>query len=168
MMPFNETEYLKLLFLIADTQQWVDDLAKEMLAILPVKQIRKLRSKQYYLSITALAHIVERHYYKIPRYPNTGKFHLTLADILHYIREAEAAPAHPIPGSLTLQRVINTNLPIGFDHTGQPTTLITILTDAGGKIITAFPGMLSSACMQNIFELNHLTATDHLNENEIR
>lgn len=152
-MPFNEPEYLKLIFLISDTQQWLNDLSKEALAILPVKDKRKLLCKQYYLSITALAHILERHYYKIQRHPSAGKFHLSLADILHYIREAINAPVHPVPGSLTFQRVIKANQQIGFDKNGEATAFITILTDGGGKIITAFPGMLSSATIQSVQEV---------------
>jgi len=152
-MPLNETEYIKLIFLLSDTQQWLNDLSKEALTILPVSEKRKLLQKQYYLSITALAHILEHHYYKIPRYPSTGKFHLSLADILYHVREAINAPVNPVPGALTFQRVIKANQVIGFDKKGEATSFITILTDGGGKIITAFPGMLPSATIQSICEV---------------
>ncbi|MFC0772557.1 hypothetical protein ACFEL9_06425 [Terrimonas sp. R1] len=45
---------------------------------------------------------------------------------------------------MNFRRVITTEQPIGFDKAGQPTTTITILTDGGGKIITAFPGTLNT------------------------
>ena len=119
----------------------VDDMSKEMLMQLPVENKKKFLRKTYYLGIPALAHIVERHYYKIPRHPNTGKFHISLTEILHYIREAETLPVTPANGSLNFQRTITSTQPIGFDKNGQPVSTITILTDAGGKIITAFPGL---------------------------
>ncbi|MFC0772559.1 hypothetical protein [Terrimonas alba] len=144
MLCFNEPEWLKLLFLLADTQQWLDDMSKEMFIHLPLGDKKKFLRKNYYLSISALAHIIERHYYKIPRYPNTGKFHIPLTEILHHIREAHALHANPVNGSLNFQRIINTGQPIGFDKAGQPTTIITILTDGGGKIITAFPGTVNN------------------------
>jgi hypothetical protein len=145
MNPFNEPEWLKLLFLLADTQAWLDDISREMFMHLPLENKKKFLRKNYYLSIPALAHILERHYYKIPRYLNTGKFHIPLTEILHHIREAQALHVTPANGSLNFQRIITTKQPIGFDKNGQPTNTIIILTDAGGKIITVFPGL----CMQN-------------------
>lgn len=139
-LNFNEPEWLKLLFLLADTQTWLDDMAKEAFGRLPIPDKKRFLRKTYYLTISALAHIVERHYYKIPRYPNAGKFHIPLIEILHHIREAYSLPVTPVTGCLNFQRVLQTEQTIGFDKNGQPTNIITILTDAGGKIITAFPG----------------------------
>ena len=138
---FNESEWIKLIFLLADTQTWIDDLAKEALRQIPVPDKKKFLQKSYYLSITSLAHILERHYYKINRHPHTGKFHISPTEILHHIREAYNIPPLPFTGTLNFYRVKQTNEPVGFDKDGQPTNLITILTDAGGKIITAFPGI---------------------------
>lgn len=142
---FNEAEWLKLVFLLADTQQWVDEMVKEAIGGIPVKGKKKFLQKSYFLSVSALAHILERHYYKIPRYPHTGKFHIPVAEILHYIREAFQLQVSPVSGSLNFQRLLKTDKIIGFDKTGQPTNFITILTDAGGKIITAFPGVITAA-----------------------
>ena len=140
-MNFNEPEWLKLIFLLSDTQVWVDDMVKETLRQLPLPGKKKFLCKNYYLCVTALAHILERHYYKVPRYPYTGKFHIPVIEILHHLREAHSLPVTPISGCLNFQRTIKTEQPIGFDKHGQPTNLITILTDGGGKIITAFPGL---------------------------
>jgi len=134
---FLETEWLKLLFLLADTQSWLDDMNKEMFRQLPVCKKRFI-SKEYYLSAPALAHILERHYYKINRYPHAGKFHIPVIEILNYIREAHAI--QPTPNGNDFQRTIQTQQSIGYDKNGQSTNNITILTDAGGNIITAFPG----------------------------
>jgi hypothetical protein len=138
---FNESEWLKLLFLLADTQTWLDDMFKEAFRRLPVSDKKRFIRKTYYLSAQVLAHIIERHYYKINRYPNASKFHISLIEILHFIREAHSSPVTPAPGSPNFERTYQTGKSIGYDKNGQPTTIITILTDAGRRIITAFPGI---------------------------
>jgi hypothetical protein len=90
-----------------------------------------------------LAHIIERHYYKINRYPHAGKFHISVIEILHDIRKAYILPVVPVPGCQNFQRIMQTQQSIGYDKNGQPASIITILTDAGGKIITAYPGLAS-------------------------
>lgn len=137
---FNEPHLIKLIFTLADTQAWLNELCKETCNNIPVLCTRKLRSKSYYLSITALAHIIERHYYKIPRHPEAGKFHIPLTDILNYIKEAQQSPITPVPGNNNFKRTHQTHELIGYDRDGLPTTSITVITDATGNIITAFPG----------------------------
>ena len=110
---------------------------------------KKFISKQYYLTASALAHILERHYYKINRYPHAGKFQIPVIEILNYIREAHASPATPASGNNNFQRTMQTPEPIGFDKNGQSTNIITILTDGGGKIITAFPGESGQSCFHD-------------------
>ena len=146
---FNEQEWLKLLFLLADTQTWLDDMAKEVLRRIPVSKKRFIR-KEYYLSAQVLAHIIERHYYKINRYPNAGKFHIPVMDILNLIRVAHSLPVMKAPGSGSFQRSLQTERIIGYDKYGNPTNSITILTDAGGKIITAFPGLSAGFSEQQL------------------
>jgi hypothetical protein len=144
-MNFNEPEWLRLLFLLGDTQTWLDDMSREALSQLPVPGKKKFLRKTYYLSLPVLAHILERHYYKINRYPNAGKFTIPVVDILHYIREAFSLPVYPLPGCLNFQRVMDTGKNIGFDKNGLTVQVITILTDAAGRIITAFPGLHSDS-----------------------
>jgi len=50
-------------------------------------------------------------------------------------------PVTPVPGKTTFQRTLQTNQQIGFDRNSLPATHITIITNAGGNIITAFPGL---------------------------
>lgn len=137
---FNESEWLKLLFLLADTQTWLDDMSKELFHQLPVNDKKKFLRKTYYLTASALSHIMERHYYKINRYPHAGKFHIPVTQILHYIREAHSLPVTRLPGCNNFQRILQTEQTIGYDKNGNATNIITILTDPGGKIITAYPG----------------------------
>lgn len=136
---FSEPEWLKLLFLLSDTQEWLNNMNKELFNQLPISKKRFI-SKDYYLTVTTLAHILERHYYKINRYPHAGKFYIPVTDILNYIRDAYAITPVAINGT-NFQRAIHTAAPIGHDKNGNETNIITILTDAGGKIITVFPGL---------------------------
>ena len=140
--PFNEAQWLKLLFLLADTQAWVNDLATQAFSQLPVCDKNKCLRKTYYLTPTALAHIVERHYFKISRHPDAGKFLVPVTDIVALIRDAGRLPAMPLPGTLNTWRTLQTASCIGIDINGNPAGNITVITDAGGKIITAFPGNL--------------------------
>ena len=139
MQTFNESEWIKLIFLLSDTEQWVDDLCRKAFAELPVDK-KKLFKKDYYLTASSLAHILERHYYKINRHPQTGKFNIPVIDILEHIRSAYAATPTLMYGSCNFCRVFDTGEAIGFDKNGQPETCITVITDRGGRIVTAFPG----------------------------
>lgn len=139
---FNEQEWINLIFLLSDTQEWIDDMTKEMFGRLPCPGKKKFMRKNYYLSVTALAHIIERHYYKINRHPHTGKFTISFTEILHHIKEAGAIPPMPLSGSLNYYRVYQSETLVGHDKSGTITNLLTILTDGGGKIITAFPGSI--------------------------
>lgn len=141
---FSEPEWIKLVMLLADTQEWIDSMGKDLFDKIPLQGKQTLRRKTYYLTIKALAHILEKHYYKIPRHPSAGKFHIPVPDILSHIRDAAHNTATPIPGSANFQRIHNTYQSIGFDNQGNPATCISIITDAGGHIITAFPITLTS------------------------
>jgi hypothetical protein len=137
---FNEQDWLKLLFLLNDTQNWLDEMCREAIYQLPVNEKRKFRRKSYYLTIPAIAHILEKHYNKIPRYPQAAKFTLTVVEILNYIRDAYSLPVTTVPGTLNYQRIVDAGQHIGYDRSGLSVQIRTIITDAGGKIITAFPG----------------------------
>ena len=136
-LPFPESEWLKLLFLLAESEQMLNDLHKQLFDQLPVSKKRFIR-KRYYLTVAVLAHIMERHYYKIERYPGASKFHIPVADILNHIRQGYALT--PVPAGDNFQRTIEAESPVGYDRSGNETNVVTILTDGGGKIITAFPG----------------------------
>ena len=140
--PFNEYEWLRLLFLLNDTQNWLNELINGAVMQVPMKDRKKLFRKTYYISISALAHILERHYYKIPRHPATSKFTVPVTEILSHLRDAFMGSVAPIPGSLNFQRAVDVGRIIGFDRNRLPTTCITVITDSGGRIITAFPGNL--------------------------
>ena len=111
---------------------------------LPMKDRKKLFRKTYYITVTALAHILERHYYKIPRHPASSKFTVPVLELLCFLRDAASEPADPIPGTLNWKRTLAATGIIGIDRDHVPTNLITVLTDSGGRIITAFPGAYQS------------------------
>jgi hypothetical protein len=66
---FNEPEWIKLIFLLADTQQWLNELCQDAFETIPVEKKEKLHRKTWHVTVTALAHIIGRHYYKIPATP---------------------------------------------------------------------------------------------------
>lgn len=103
---FNESEWIRLIFLLADTQQWLGQLCRNAICQLPLENKKAFFRRSCYCSVTALADILERHYYKIPRHPEAGKFHIPVTVILHLIREASRLPASPVPGSCHFQRTL--------------------------------------------------------------
>lgn len=142
--PFNEDEWLKLVFLLSDTQNWLNDLVGTAMLQVPMKDRRKLFRKSYYITVGALAHIMERHHYKIPRHPNVSKFTIPVVEILALLRDANTEPVEQATGATYLKRVIDTQKIIGHDFNQLPTSLLTVLTDSGGRILTAFPGCIKS------------------------
>ena len=140
---FDETAWIKLIFLLADTQQWVDELSDTVFEQVPLQHKKKLFRPTYRFSPQAMAHILERHYFKIARHPGTGKFNISLPALMACIRDAGSIDPLPVPGSLNLQRVLHTTGMVGFDKHGLETACLTVITQPGGTIITAFPGILN-------------------------
>jgi hypothetical protein len=62
-------------------------------------------------------------------------------EILSYLRDISAEPGIPLAGSLDFRRTVNVGKIVGFDQDQLPTSYITVLTDSGGRIMTAFPGI---------------------------
>ncbi|WP_157098023.1 hypothetical protein [Niabella ginsenosidivorans] len=148
---FNEEEWLLLLFLLADIQSWLQQLQEGLIYQLPVKHRKKLLRKSGYLSVKALAHILERHYYKPPCHPPVGaqaslasKFTLPIPQIVACIRDACRQPAAPGGQAHAGNRchVYDAGITIGYNSRGLPVSSITVITDAAGTIVTAFPGAM--------------------------
>ncbi len=152
---FDEDQWIKQLFILSDMASYLGEAEQQLFYRLPLKNKKQLLRKRYRLSASAAAHILEKHYYKIPRYPMAGKFTLPVAEIFSLLRDAfstcatlrrtSAQTPTPIPGSGYLQRITDTGRHIGFDRSGQNTSIFTVITDAGGRIITAFPGLPAKA-----------------------
>jgi len=142
---FNESSYIRLLFLLSDTHEWLESMEYGLLEQLPMQGSKKnLFRKTYFLTVPAMAHIVERHYHKVQRHPETGKFTIGLQDILHWIREAKTAEPQLIPSTQNFFRWLDTHEMIGFDNDGISTSIITVITTPGGRIQTAFPGKMKT------------------------
>jgi hypothetical protein len=134
---FNETEWIKLVMLLGDTQAWLESLCTDTIRQYPVGQSRKFLKRNYYLGIKALAHIIERHCTP-HRWPHAGKFSISLTELLYLMRNA--GELEPGLQNDAWVRQVETGREIGHDKWGQPATCLTIITDAGGKIVTAYPG----------------------------
>ncbi len=139
---FSESQWLRMLFVIADTEQWLRQLQVQHFYALPLSNHKKLLRKRWYLSAGVTAHILERHYYKINRHPGTGKFTIPIPQLLHYIKEAGSLEPQRVPQTGNMQRVWQAEEPIGYDINGTTTSRLTVISDPAGNIITAFPGEL--------------------------
>lgn len=141
---FDEDQWIKQLFLLSDMAGYLGEAEQCLFYRLPLKNKKQLLRKSYRLSVVAAAHILEKHFVKIPRYPMAGKFTLPVAEIFSLLRDAFTQTPRPIPGSAYLQRITDTGRHIGFDRSGQNTSIFTVISDGGGRIITAFPGRVES------------------------
>lgn len=140
MNSLNESELIRLLYTLADIQQWISDLSSAALSHIPHMGKKKLQKLDYYLSVSALVHILERHYYKIQRHPGAGKFCIAIESILQYIRQAKECQQHKAPNHSGSYRILECDTIIGYDQQGHNTTYLTVFTDVKGNILTAFPG----------------------------
>ena len=50
---FNEPEWIKLIFLLADTRQWLNQLYQDAWGNIPVEKKEKLHRKTWHLTVTA-------------------------------------------------------------------------------------------------------------------
>ena len=138
--PFQEAEWIKMVFLLSDTQNWLNELVAGTYLQVPIGNKKKLFHKTYYLTVNALAHILEKHYYKINRYPEASKFTIPVSEILSYLRDAFPYPVNLTAGTINMERILDAGKIIGFDRNQYPTSIITIITAPEGRIITAYPG----------------------------
>ncbi len=139
---FEEEQWLLMVFLLSDTQAWINEQQRHLLQLVPLPGKKKLLRNTYYVTAASLAHIAERHYVKTNRHPGTGKFTIPVPEILACLRDLADAPTLPIPGSPHLQRSGDAGRTIGYDKLGNQTRYVTVLTDTGGRVVTAFPGKI--------------------------
>ncbi|GAB3430480.1 hypothetical protein [Niabella aquatica] len=146
---FNEAQWLQVLFLLAHTQTWLQQQQVRLIGQLPVKHRKKLLRQSCYLSAKVVAHIIERHYYKVAHHPPVGiqaapagKFTVPIPQIVACIRDACQQPPRPVPRSSHLQRLWDAGIPLGYNPAGNTVTTLTVITSPGGEIITAFPGAM--------------------------
>lgn len=126
--------------MLGDMQALLSETERDLFDKIPAEKKRKLFQPSYYITASSFAHIIERHYHKIPRHMGVGKFTIPLPDILDWLRRASQQTPVPVPGSLNFYREFDTKNEIGFDRSGSTTNIITVITTPGGCIKTAFPG----------------------------
>ena len=135
----NEKELLKLIGLLSDVQKWVDRLSLDCVNNFHASGIKLMNNKKYRLSIISFAHILEKHYHKILRYPDSSKFNISIPEILDYLKTAEAMDIMPIKGGANCERRLELKEMIGFNKDGEDAFCLVVITDPGGNIITAYP-----------------------------
>ena len=140
-ITFDEDKWLKIILLLNDTYNSLEEINRETIYQLPIHEKRKFRKKGYYLTVQALAHIFEKHYHKGKKYPMAAKFTVDVINILHLIRDAWNNHETPLHNTSNFKRIIEADIIIGKEIGGMETKIFTIITDGGGKILTAFPGL---------------------------
>jgi|GEM_PF-1213016 len=139
---FDEEEWIRLLFLVSDLQDWVEDLEKRLFLVVPVHGKKKLFRKDFYLTARTFAHIIQRHYHKVARHPEAGKFIVPVPHLLELLKQTRHIPTIPIPGRDGVYRVADIGKIIGYDRTGRNTSFVTLISHPEGRIETAFPGIM--------------------------
>jgi hypothetical protein len=88
----------------------------------------------------SLSHVLERHFPGGAKSAGKSLFNAS-ESVPALVRAADrVAPTAQRGGNL--QRIVDAGRNIGVDRaTGLPTTIYTVITDAGGSLVTAFPGM---------------------------
>jgi len=139
---FEEEQWLKLVFVLNDAQTWINDQQRQLLQLVPIDGKKKMVRKSFYVSAVAIAHIIERHYFKTQRHLFTAKFTIPVIDILTCIRDASDQPAKPVKGTQNMQRILDAGYIVGYDQSCTNTSLVTVISDSGGRVVTAFPGTI--------------------------
>lgn len=130
---------MRMVMLLADTQSWLNEMCTQTIQHIHPSAGKLLTGKNYRLSICAFAHIIERHYYKTMRHPGTGKFTIPITAIIDHIKEAGLIEPEHIKGSANFRRTLQLTYQAGICKNGDPAFSITVITDATGAIITAYP-----------------------------
>jgi len=87
----------------------------------------------------AAAHIAKRHLPEGAKSAGRSTFGQG-ENIPDLVRRAESVPPVPHPNG-NFERIVDAGRTIGTDrNTGQPTSTYTVITDAAGDLVTAFPG----------------------------
>lgn len=125
--------------LLSDMQYWLNELVTHCVHSLHPPGVKLLTGRNYRMSITVFAHIIERHYYKTMRHPGTGKFDIPLGQVLDYIKEAGLSEPVEMKGNTNFKRSLPLKHPIGITRKGDAAYTLVVITDSTGNIVTAFP-----------------------------
>ncbi|RYD81434.1 MAG: hypothetical protein EOP53_06400 [Sphingobacteriales bacterium] len=130
---------MRIILLLADTQGWLNEMGSQVIHSIQTAAKKLFSNKTYRLSVTAFAHIIERHYYKTLRHPGTGKFDVSLSEILQLIKDAATIDPQPMKGSVYFKRSLALSTAIGINKNGESSHTLTVISDEAGNIITAYP-----------------------------
>lgn len=87
-------------------------------------------------------HVMKRHYLE-GFFPKKSKFTMGVREIVGLIKNSAQVPKRILTNSGNFERVIDAGRVVGIDgFTQQPTTMMTIITNAAGDLQSAFPGVL--------------------------
>src|SRR6478752_8615077 len=104
---FQEQEFIAHINCLYPIQKEINGLSKRAMWLIPGNRQTRYFPASYYLSAIVLSHIMDRHYYKVPRYPDKSKFTIPVPEIVRYIRMAFPVPGEPMVG-MRLSRLMPT------------------------------------------------------------
>ena len=150
---FNEQEWIKQIMIINDVYRWCEEQGLNVFYKLPVDEKRKFRHQNYFLTVQVVAHILETHFIENSKVPLKSKFTCSVVELFTHIRDAWNIEALAVPDSTKSYRIVAPGKEIGTKD-GKPVEKFTILTNADGKILTAFPGFLTFKELTDLKESN--------------
>lgn len=136
--PFCEDEFITLINTLHRSRKELDSLSRRIMWMIPGDRKTRFFPSSYFLTAIALSHILDRHFYKVPRYPEKSKFTIPIPEIVRLIRLAYLQPAEPMVGHCR-QRILPAGMVIGRNHDGRPCRHIKVVSDLYGFIRTAYP-----------------------------
>ncbi len=157
-MDFDDASWLRMIYLISETQAWLNQLETYSFHRLPFTGRHRLTQQGFRLSATVLARVADRcTHAKQP--PKPGWFSVPVMELLPLlIRLNSARPERLDPrgkgnersradddprtdGNALFTRTLDTAGIIGMDRRGLATSMLTVIQDSSGRILAVLPGM---------------------------
>jgi len=136
----DELALVKQLYLLGEIQRWINEVSGDLINYVPSPQSKGSIKDGIYLTAAALYNILTEHHHKIQKLSGNARFTIPVVDILMFLREAAQEPVSEVAGTMLFQTIINTGKMIGYDRNNFPTCFFTIISEPGGKVVTAYPG----------------------------
>lgn len=138
---FDENNFIRLLFRARRLQDLQQRYTRKLLQLLPVPEEFATFPSSFYLTATNFAKILERYYPGSVKQKNTTKFTIPLLELYHYLRISFEQEAQPVAGIIRFIRTYEADKIIGVNSSGEPTNIMTVISDSEGRILSAYPGI---------------------------
>lgn len=136
---FNEDEFLAILFSVQRLRYDADRCANKLVRVIPGNLRTKYFPSSYCLTGYGLAHILDKHFYKVNRFPDASKFTIPITEIVRLIRLGFLRGEKESTKTGGTMRVLEVGKVIGVCKDGCLTRKMAIVTDGNGQIRSAYP-----------------------------